>query len=330
MLFDYYIAVDWSARSKPSSRKPASDALWVGERSLEPGSQKETYFRTRFECVEYLLEVLRNNIIVGFRTFIGYDLDFGFPAGFASAHCLLDGDLPWQRNWTLLVEKIVDDTTNMNNRFEVASTLNALCMDYRQNEIGPLWGCLVGREYSHLQTKKPKFPFEARNGVLLRDKRWTEHRESKAQPVWKLIGSASVGGQTLLGIPAISKLRYHPNLRDFSQIWPFETGFTVPESSSKVPSILHVEIWPGLLNSTLDTSIAIRDKAQVRATVNWLLSHDQRDTLRGLFTPPSWLSREQIRDCVSEEGWVLGSGLSVPKSQQHQSADHPQASLFDL
>ena len=329
MLFDYYIAVDWSARSKPSSKKPASDALWVGERALNSYGQKETYFRTRFECVEYLLEVLRNNIRAGFRTLIGYDLDFGFPAGFATALDLSGDDPPWRKIWTLLVERIEDDSTNLNNRFEVASTLNALCMGDEQMAFGPLWGCPVDREYSHLRPKKPGYPFLTKNGILLRDKRWTEHRESQAQPVWKLIGSASVGGQTLLGIPAISKLRYHRDLRDFSQIWPFETGFIVPSNPYQAPSVLHVEIWPGLISSELDSKIEIKDRAQVRATVNWLLRHDQGNTLRDLFNPPNWLSNEQIEDSVNEEGWVLGSGLSIPKSQQHQFTDS-QPPLFDF
>jgi hypothetical protein len=68
-LFDVYLAVDWSARSKPSPAAPAQDALWVGE-AFAPGvassaTTGETYWRTRHTCVDYLYARLLEHIQAG-------------------------------------------------------------------------------------------------------------------------------------------------------------------------------------------------------------------------------------------------------------------------
>jgi hypothetical protein len=45
------------------------------------------------------------------------------------------------------------------------------------------------------------------------------------QPIWKLFGNGSVGGQALLGIPRLSALRNDEVLEPVFRVWPFETGF---------------------------------------------------------------------------------------------------------
>jgi hypothetical protein len=309
-LFDVYIAVDWSAKSVPSSVRPSKDALWVGEKYCG-GKQKETYWRTRFECLEYIKSLLSLSIKSNQRVLVGYDLDFGFPAGFVSSLGLNTTDKPWKSIWHKLNELIVDNPDNSNNRFEVASYLNSLCMNSDAEINGPLWGHPVNRSYSNLSPKSPSYPYRVKDGVELRKFRWTEMRESRAQPVWKLIGSASVGGQTLVGIPAIYKLRFDPLLEKYSQIWPFETGFNPTFSSKGHPMVTHIEIWPGILNQRLDQNIAIRDQAQVRATVDWMSECDNTGEMVDLLGVPRDLSKDQQIDCLEEEGWVLGMGTIV-------------------
>ena len=310
-LFDTYIAVDWSARTVPSPKKPTRDAIWVGIKDLKEKIQTESYFRTRYSCINYLRELLIKNVKEKNRTLIGYDLDFGFPSGYVDA-LDISGNLPkWLKMWNLLVDLIRDNDENSNNRFEVAAYLNSKCIIESSSQVGPLWGCPRGNtSYETLNPKSPKFPFITKNGQILRKKRWTEQRESRAQPVWKLIGSASVGGQTLVGIPAVFKLRFDSNLKLHSKVWPFETKFLSHFTSPTLPLILHVEIWPGILASKLDKNIKIKDRAQVRATVDWIADCDKTGELQNLLSTPSGLTSEEVQNCIEEEGWVLGSGLS--------------------
>jgi hypothetical protein len=81
-LFDVYLAVDWSARSKPSPTAPTQDALWVGE-AFAPGvasseTPSETYWRTRHACVDYLRARLLEHVQAGRRVFIGCDFPYGY------------------------------------------------------------------------------------------------------------------------------------------------------------------------------------------------------------------------------------------------------------
>jgi hypothetical protein len=131
------------------------------------------------------------------------------------------------------------------------------------------------------------------------------------QPVWKLYGVGSVGGQALIGIPAVLRLRSDPMLASVSRIWSFETGFTPAPTSEQGPAIIYAEIWPGLVPDPLDPSIAIRDQAQVRAVVRWLAHLDTSNRLGALFVAPPDLPPEALARCQTEEGWILGSGLNA-------------------
>ncbi|HTK03205.1 MAG TPA: hypothetical protein VL401_00355 [Alphaproteobacteria bacterium] len=309
-LFDCYIAVDWSAKNVPSPAKPSKDALWVGEKDTLNNTQKESYFRTRFECLKYLRELLIENIKSNKRTIIGFDLDFGFPAGLVNSLNLKTDKPKWLQLWEKLNQMVSDDEFNTNNRFEVANKLNELCIENIAN-LGPLWGHPMNQKHSYLNPKSSVYPFKTKTGDLLRKLRWTEMRENKAQPVWKLIGSASVGGQTIIGIPAIYKLRFDPLIYKYSKIWPFETGFSSVVNPIGEPSVLFVEIWPGILNDKLDSKIPIRDQAQVKATVDWMAELDGKDELKNLLSIPKDLDVVAQKHCIEEEGWVLGMGSMV-------------------
>jgi len=307
-LFDHYVAVDWSARSTPGPARPAKDSLWVGETGVTGAARRESYWRTRWECVEYLKARLLALAEQRKRVLIGYDFNFGFPTGFADALGISSQGPKWQRMWRRLVELSVDDESNANNRFTVAAALNEAVMPQHSRLMGPFWGCPIKQQCKTLGARSPAYPFATKNGQTLRRRRWTEEREPKAQPVWKLLGAGSVGGQTLVGIPAVARLSDDGQLCSVSKIWPFETGFHPVWAPENEPFILHVEIWPGMLGDWLDPSIEIRDQAQVRAMVEWMAACDASGELVQLLEAPRGLEEPARQECEHEEGWMLGSG----------------------
>lgn len=305
--FDAYLAVDWSAQSKPSLVKPTANAIWVGEHVVAedhtPQYTPETYFRTRHSCLNHLRQRLREHVSFGRRVFIGFDFAYGYPAGFAEACGLPGAAAPWRRVWNKLSGTICDAPSGANNRFEIASQVNHVC-DGRIP--GPFWGCPNGHTYHSLTPTSPPFPFELRSGPPLQAKRETEKRVRGAQSAWKLSGAGSVGGQSLVGIPAISGLRDDPEFSAISQVWPFETGFRLATAPPGNPIIFHAEIYPGVVRDRLDRSLAIVDQAQVRAVVNWLSELDRENSLLSLFSTPPGLSEGDVERAIHEEGWILG------------------------
>lgn len=307
-LFDVYFAVDWSARSQPSPPKPTRDALWVAE-GQAPGkgviAQHETYWRTRSACLAHLRERLLEHANNRRRVFVGFDFCFGYPDGYAATLGLCGDTSPWRLLWDELHRLIRDAPTNGNNRFAVASELNARCGGAVP---GPLWGHPVGVSLQHLSATRPAFPYPLPSGAALAEFRRAERWARGAQPVWKLAGSGSVGGQTLLGIPAVCRLRDDSVLAPISRVWPFETGFSANPTPEAGPCIVYAEMYPGLIPQTLlDTTAPIRDQAQVRAMVRWLTDLDAAGALGKLFSAPDDLPPEAQALCVQEEGWILGA-----------------------
>ena len=216
--FDTFIAVDWSASNNPSPKNPKADALWVGVYDRISGVKRQDYFRTRSECLRYVREMLKEIVDKQKKCLIGYDLDFGFPGGLAKAMGCENELAPWIFHWKFLTREITDNEKNNNNRFVVASKMNEMVSESE----GPFYGVPKAQQTQYLQPKGCAFPYLV-NNTQLRKKRWCEHLEPKAHPVWKLLGTGSVGGQSLMGIPAINKLYQDPQLHRYSQIWPFTT-----------------------------------------------------------------------------------------------------------
>lgn len=307
-LFDIYIAVDWSSANSRAPARPTKDAIWVGERTAlgvsNPVGVGEIYFRTRVECWRRLRERLLRYARCGLRVLLGFDFAYGYPAGLAAA-LGLDGNglSPWRSVWNEISRLISDEDDNRNNRFEVAARLNARCGN---QPFGPFWGCPVQRQQRTLSMRSPGFPYAVRPGLNLERLRLTDRAQRGVQEVWKLFGAGSVGGQALVGIPVVRGLRDDPEFEAFSQVWPFETGFTRQSAPDKGPFILHAEIFPGNVPDPLDAGV-IRDQGQVRAVVRWLSRLDEAGGLAQLFAAPSNLAAEALGSCVREEGWILGS-----------------------
>ncbi|NJO86708.1 MAG: hypothetical protein HC821_01125 [Lewinella sp.] len=149
------------------------------------------------------------------------------------------------------------------------------------------------------------YPVKTANGAALAEYRWTEQRQNKMQPSWKLAYTGSVGGQALVGIPHLYRLRYTlPLLAEASQIWPFETGFSWPLALESPPLLVLAEIYPSIVDRPrLDP---IPDREQVIAYHGWLQSQQANGELASYLGPPQGLSETALADCVAEEGWVLG------------------------
>jgi hypothetical protein len=308
LLFDVYMAVDWSSANSPSPARPTKDAIWVGER-LASGvdsyaSGGEAYFRTRTECQRQLRGRLVRHASRGLRVFLGFDFACGYPTGFASA-LGLDSELaPWRSVWNELSRVISDSEDNRNNRFEAAARLNARCGD---RQFGPFWGCPQRSEQPNLSMKSPGYPYTVRPGLALDRLRLTDKAQRGVQEVWKLYGAGSVGGQALVGIPVVRQLRDDAKFEAFSCVWPFETGFTSELTPDKGPFILHAEIFPGNAPDPLDPEIGVRDQAQVRAVVRWLARLDEAGELAQLFAAPNKMAANNLDTCVVEEGCIIGS-----------------------
>jgi precorrin-8X/cobalt-precorrin-8 methylmutase len=200
-----------------------------------------------------------------------------------------------------------DEPTNRNNRFAVAALLNARCGGQGG---GPLWGCPPGADLAlpTLRPTSPGYPYRVRAGLSLARLRLTDALKPRVQPVWKLYGRGSVGSQTLLGLPALCRLRDDAELAAISRVWPFETGFTLAGLASMMPLVVHAEIWPGLVPLPPDGAPSVRDQAQVRAVTGLLAALDRAGTLGALFGPPPGQPDAALATAVREEGWILGAG----------------------
>ena len=121
MSFDRLVVVDWSARSKPSSKTPEKDAIYICH-SINFAMQNTEYFRTRRAALNFIEKLIEKSLALRERIFIGFDFAFGYPAGFSK-------NVTFSSNpfsiWEFLNQEVTDGEDNSNNRFEVAQELNS-------------------------------------------------------------------------------------------------------------------------------------------------------------------------------------------------------------
>jgi molybdopterin molybdotransferase len=288
-IFDTIIAVDWSARGTPSLAAESADAVWIG---IARGDEGETphYFRTRAGAMGFLAELLATERAAGRRALAGFDFPFGYPRGFAQA---LAGRPEALAVWEFLAARIEDAPDNANNRLAVAAAINRMLPD-----AGPFWGRARSQPHDGLEEIKPD-PASA----SFPEFRLTERIARGAKSCWQLAYAGSVGGQALLGIAALERLRADPRLADGIAVWPFETGLRAPEA----PIVL-AEIYPSLLAEAVAAAAGdpIRDRAQVRILAAAFAALDGAGGLAPLFAPDIPDSEREI--IAREEGWILGAG----------------------
>jgi molybdopterin-guanine dinucleotide biosynthesis protein B len=269
--FDHVIVVDWSAAAHPSSARPSKDAIWIGHANR--AGSASTYHRTRALAEAALRMMLRD---VSGRVLVGFDFPFGYPDGFAAR---LTGSTGAAAVWHWLAGHITDGPNNANNRFAVADRINAGFAG-----MGPFWGCPQNLSLPHLPARKTiDYP-----ALGLAERRLIERRIPRAQSVWKLFTTGSVGSQALMGLPMIARL-----VQAGASVWPFDP----PEAR-----VVLAEVYPSLIDPAVARAMQsgeIKDAAQTRLLARALWQVAQIGGMQTLFeTPP------QVRQ---DEGWILGA-----------------------
>jgi precorrin-8X/cobalt-precorrin-8 methylmutase len=295
MRFDAYLVVDWSASSTP---KRGRDSIWWTlaawtrrglrlERTENPS--------TRAEALEGIGARLAQAVADGASVLVGFDFALGYPRGTAAALGL--GGEPWRALWDEWSRLVRDTPENGNNRFDVAAALNPRI----SGGTGPFWGHPRGQAFPSL-TATRSFTYPVRG---LAEKRLAEARLPRAQPVWKLCGIGSVGSQTLLGIPRVRQLLEDPRLAGHLQVWPFQTGLTLPSRVPGKGQLIVAEVYPSLLTVPAREG-TVKDQLQVEALARHFATLDAEGALASLFSPSLELEPAQRTAIVREEGWILG------------------------
>ena len=279
-VFDDVVIVDWSASSSPKSGK---DSIWIGHANAD--STGAVNVPTRGQAVRIVADRLVELVQAGRRVLVGFDFPYGYPRGTVERLELAadaSDEPPWLALWNELAGLVSDGPTNANNRYEVAAALNAR------------GACFWGKPAS----SGPRVP-PTKQPFTLPEFRATELalRSAARYPksVWQLSGAGAVGSQALLGIPVVRALRFDARLADVSRVWPFETGFALPDAQ-----VVHAEIWPGVIQSDA-TAHTVVDARQV-ITLARHLHALSRVELENLFEAGAGDESAAI-----EEGWILGA-----------------------
>jgi precorrin-8X/cobalt-precorrin-8 methylmutase len=292
--FDRYVMVDWSASN---TRTSGRDSLWYCAAAWRDDALAVAMPRnptTRSTCMAELLALCKDALSQEESVLLGFDFPLGFPRGFARALGL--SGTPWRDTWDELARFVADSDENSSNRFDVAAYLNHRL----GGGPGPFWGLPAGRAYVALGAGKPfSFPFRG-----LPERRLSELRVPRAQPVWKIAYPGSVGSQALTGIPRALWLRDHPALRHHTRVWPFETGFTA-NGRKAGPWIVLAEILPSLHQVPVPDG-RVKDAAQVDFLARRFARADADGSITRLMAVPPGLTANEVETVRCEEGWILG------------------------
>lgn len=260
--------VDWSGGNDTGAR-PRKDAIWACV-VREGAAEAPVYLRNRGLAEDWLAALIEAELQAGRRLALGFDFPFGYPTGFAAA---LTGQADPLALWRWFATRVSDAPTE-NNRFDLAGEINL-----RFAGQGPFWGNGLRRDIAGLPRRKTDYanPFAYR--------RQAEARAKGAFPLWQMSGAGSVGGQVMMGLPVLHRLRlrFAPHL----SVWPFEPLAT---------SVAVLEIWPSLTVQGVPAGW-IKDAWQVHSVALDLARRPVADLTRLLtVTAPAAL----------EEGWILG------------------------
>lgn len=284
-LFDRHLIVDWSAANQPTTGK---DSIWTALAGAESGHTEIFNHSTRTRAMSYIGDCIEKTLKAGQRLFAGFDFAFGYPAGTRD----LPGEGRWEDIWSWLCEQIEDADDNRSNRFEIAAKLNQC---FAQG--GPFWGhppTHKGR-YLGLEASKPDYDV-----IGVAEKRQIDALVPRAQPVWKLAYTGSVGSQSLLGIARLEKLR-HGLYRDSIAVWPFQTRFA--DDLSK--PIMLAEVYPSLFEVDVREG-EIKDAAQVRTLAEGFRDLDATGVFRTFLDGPRGDYERCRKTALIHEAWMVG------------------------
>ncbi len=265
--FDTFVMVDWSGGNQ-GPVKPRADAIWACVATRD-GVGAPVYLRHRQMAEAWLADLLDDACTTGRRVLVGFDFPFGYPSGFGAA---LTGTTDPFALWHWFADRI-EDAPTANNRFDVAGAINLT-----QGGRGPFWGNGLKRDVPGLPRTKAGYvnPFA--------DRRVAEHRAPGAFTLWQMAGVGSVGGQAMMGLPVLARLRarFAPHVA----VWPFE-ALDRP--------VAFVEIWPSLTVGPAPEGW-IKDAWQVHSVAAMMAQMPGADLAAVLDVPPT------------PEGWIFGIG----------------------
>ena len=295
-LSDRHVIVDWSAANAP---KRGRDSISMCGMEIAGGQVRETALdniATRDLAMQRLYAMIDDALAANKRLCIGLDFAFGYPRGGAKR---ITGQGRWEEMWIHLAANVQDDEANKSNRFDLAAKLNREAFDGLE---GPFWGLPNGHNgrYPGLGPKRPTYSD-------LPERRLVEQKVTRAQPVWKLAYTGSVGSQTLLGIARLAALRARYGSK--VAIWPFETKFA---EKLEAP-ILITEVYPSRMAARAESGLP-KDAIQVRTLCSRFAGLDSRNGFAEHLACPSSLSDDERRIVLAEEGWIVGAstGLADP------------------
>jgi precorrin-8X/cobalt-precorrin-8 methylmutase len=200
----------------------------------------------------------------------------------------------WETMWFHLAAAVTDDDRNRNNRWAVAAALN------QRLGANHFWGVPAARATEWLPTRKP-----ADAGLpALRGSEVHLLEQTRRRPfsVWQLLGAGAVGSQTLMGIPALQRIRTAEGLAERTHVWPFETGFTTDPCRGRSDAIVLAEVWPSAIDVD-HVEHPVKDARQVVALAQHFAAAEAAGELGSWFRPS--LSPAEEAAALAEEGWVL-------------------------
>ena len=279
------IACDWSSAQGRKPR-PQEDRCWLAWGGHNPASRSEPcYMPTRLEAEARIGELLTDH---PGPAIVGVDFAIGYPV-FAPEGGEPVPLLPVGRDLCrMLAERVTDDPSGVNNRFEVADALNRE-IESRTGFAGPFWG--RPRELTSLRALPERRPDRPTGFSQHRACELVAQRETKSRPqsAWKCSGIGSVGGQSLVGMPMVHRLLTDPALAARARLWPFD------EVTDRDDAIMICEIYPSMFPERSPT-YWYKDARQVV---------DTRDAILDGIADGS-ITLDVEHPAARVEGWILG------------------------
>jgi hypothetical protein len=299
-MFGAYVAVDWSAAE---GRKTGENSVWIGTAKRDArfrlSSDEPVNPPTRAQAAEQLRTILADLKRRGDKVLLGFDFGLGLPRGTA-ARLGLKGEQPWAALWAYLAKEVVDKADGTNNRFAAAAKMNRLMT----GDATPFWGAPARFVQTTIKGTKPVGGYGDFPEFRLTEERLRASKAGQPKSAWQLSGAGAVGGQTLVGIPAVKRLM--DELGPRGAVWPFGTGWRAPDRELlDALDVLSVEIYPSLFPGPAKAG-EVKDAAMVRLTCEHFARLDEAGKLGELFAPPKGTDPETVAVVEAEEGWILG------------------------
>ena len=285
--FDTILVADWSAGKRRPAR-PSKDAIWLGI-ARAGVAEAPVYCRSRQDAEAQITRIIDAEVAAGRRLLLSFDFPFGYPRGLARH--ITGSDDPFAL-WDWISARITDAPDGSNNRYAVAEEMNA-----HFDGPGPFWGKPNQTDWPGVPYRKAGISYDT-----VPERRACDQAAKAASSCFQLAFPPTVGGQILMGLPTLNRLRARSDVA----VWPFEAWADAP--------VVLAEIWPGLIEAAVKGSQTddIRDALQVRLLAT-ALSRVPSAKLHG------WMTDLPV--AAQEEAWILGAGHNAELVSHAEDTD---------